>query len=113
MLNARIAPVGQPPLADGSDDHAFHMKIFYGLTPASEGKVHDFWALARDFCVGDEEIDRFLEKMQASVVQEDVDALNILQARANESDTWSEVSIKIDRGGLAARRVLETMKQVQ
>lgn len=113
MLNARIAPVGQPPLDDGTDGHAFHMKIFYGLTPASEGKVHDFWALARDFCVGDEEIDRFLEKMQASVVQEDVDALNILQARANESEQWTEVSIKIDRGGLAARRVLESMKEGQ
>jgi vanillate O-demethylase monooxygenase subunit len=71
--------------------------------------VYDFWALARDFCVGDDDIDRFLEKMQVSVVQEDVDALNILQARANESVEMSEVSVKIDRGGLAARRVLAAM----
>jgi len=109
MIHSRIATVGQPPLEDGSDDHAFHMKIFYGLTPASEGKVHDFWALARDFRVGDEQVDRSLEKMQVAVVQEDVDALNILQARAQESDHWTEVSVKIDRGGLAARRVLESM----
>jgi vanillate O-demethylase monooxygenase subunit len=109
MIHSRIAPVGQPPREDGSDDHAFHMKIFYGLTPATEGKVHDFWALARDFRVGDEQVDRSLEKMQTSVVQEDVDALNILQTRANESEQWTEVSIKIDRGGLAARRVLEAM----
>lgn len=109
LLHARIAPVGQPPLPDGNDDHAFHMKIFYGLTPSTEGKVYDFWALARDFCVGDDDIDRFLEKMQVSVVQEDVDALNILQVRANESVEMSEVSVKIDRGGLAARRVLAAM----
>ena len=109
MIHSRIASVGQLPLEDGSDDHAFHMKIFYGLTPASEGKVHDFWALARDFRVGDEEVDRSLEKMQTSVVQEDVDALNILQARVDESEHWSELSVKIDRGGLAARRVLELM----
>ncbi len=51
-LNSRIAPVGQPPLPDGTDDHAFHLKIFYGLTPSTESRVHDFWALSRDFCVG-------------------------------------------------------------
>jgi vanillate O-demethylase monooxygenase subunit len=110
LLHARIALVDQPPLPDGTDDHAFHMKIFYGLTPSSEGKVYDFWALARDFCVGDDEIDRFLEKMQAAVVQEDVDALKILQVRANGNAEVNEVSIKIDRGGLAARRALVAMK---
>jgi vanillate O-demethylase monooxygenase subunit len=111
LLHARIAPVGQPPLRDGTDDHAFHMKILYGLTPSSDGKVYDFWALARDFCVGDDETDRFLEKMQTSVVQEDVDALNILQVRANGTTESSEVSIKIDRGGIAARRMLASMRE--
>jgi vanillate O-demethylase monooxygenase subunit len=111
LLHARIAPVGQPPLPDGTDDHAFHMKILYGLTPSSDGKVYDFWALARDFCVGDDETDRFLEKMQTSVVQEDVDALNILQMRANGTTESSEVSIKIDRGGIAARRMLASMRE--
>ena len=48
------------PAPDGSDDHAFHMKILYGLTPSTEGSVYDFWALARDFCVGDAEVDVFL-----------------------------------------------------
>jgi vanillate O-demethylase monooxygenase subunit len=109
LLHARISAVGEPPRPDGSDDHAFHMKIFYGLTPSSEGKVYDFWALSRDFCVGDDEIDRFLEKMQTAVVQEDVDALNILQLRVDELMEVSEVSVKIDRGGLAARRVLVSM----
>ena len=109
LLNARLAPVEQPPLPDGTDDHAFHMKIFYGLTPSTETMVYDFWALARDFCVGDDEIDRFLEKMQTGVVQEDVDALTILQRRAEGTFEINEVSIKIDRGGLAARRMLVAM----
>jgi len=113
LLHARIAAVGEPPRPDGSDDHAFHMKIFYGLTPSSKGKVFDFWALARDFCVGDSEIDQFLEKMQRGVVQEDVDALNVLQMRADERMEESEVSVKIDRGGLAARRMLRTMDEAE
>lgn len=111
LLHARIAPVGQPPLPDGSDEHGFHMKILYGLTPSTETSVYDFWALARDFCVGDDEIDRFLEKMQGTVVQEDVDALNILQRRSDAFAEVNEVSIKIDRGGLAARRMLAAMKE--
>ncbi len=109
LLHARIAPVGEPPRPDGTDDHAYHMKILYGLTPSSEGKVLDFWALSRDFCVGDAEIDRFLENMQVGVVQEDVDALNILQLRSDELMEMGEVSVKIDRGGLAARRMLSAM----
>jgi hypothetical protein len=43
-------------------------------------------------------------------VQEDVDALNILQRRAQEIPEVTEVSVKIDRGGLAARRMLVAMK---
>jgi vanillate O-demethylase monooxygenase subunit len=111
LLNARIAAVDDPPHADGSDDHAFHMKILYGLTPSNDGRVYDFWALARDFCVGDAEVDVFLEKMQTAVVQEDVDALNILQARFENVPEVTEVSIKIDRGGLAARRILASMDE--
>jgi vanillate O-demethylase monooxygenase subunit len=109
LLHARISGVGEPPHADGSDDHAFHMKILYGLTPSSEGRVYDFWALARDFCVDDGEVDVYLEKMQTAVVQEDVDALNILHSRAESKREATEVSIKIDRGGLAARRTLRAM----
>lgn len=100
----------QTPLPDGTDDHAFHMKIFYGLTPSTETSVYDFWALARDFCVGDDEVDRFLEKMQRGVVHEDVDALNILLSRADERREVSEVSVKIGKGGLAARRVLAALR---
>ncbi len=109
MIHSRIAEVAKPPLPDGTDDHAFHMKIFYGLTPASPGRVHDFWALSRDFCVGQSEIDGFLSTMQVKVVQEDVDALNVLERRLAEATEPTEVSVKIDKGGLAARRLLRSL----
>lgn len=108
-LNSRIAPEGQEPRPDGGDDHAFHMKIFYGITPCTDTTVWDFWALSRDFGHDDAEVDSFLFKMQTGVVQEDVDALNVMQQRVNEGVEVSEVSIKIDRGGLAARRILAEM----
>lgn len=112
-LNSRVAPVDEPPGPDGSDEHAFHMKIFYGLTPSTETSVWDFWALSRDFARDDDEVDAFLEKMQINVVQEDVDALNILQRRLSEGHEPSEVSIKIDRGGLSARRVWRDLEAVE
>jgi vanillate O-demethylase monooxygenase subunit len=73
--------------------------------------VHDFWALSRDFCREDAEVDEFLMNMQVSVVQEDVDALNILEGRARDQIEQDEVSIKIDKGGLAARRLLRAMAE--
>jgi phenylpropionate dioxygenase-like ring-hydroxylating dioxygenase large terminal subunit len=109
MIHSRLAEVGRPPMPDGDDAHAFHMKIFYGLTPAAPGRVHDFWALSRDFCVGEAQIDGALSTMQVKVVQEDVDALNILERRLAEAVEPVEVSVKIDRGGLAARRMLRAM----
>jgi vanillate O-demethylase monooxygenase subunit len=111
VLQSRIAPVGQPPLPDGSDEHAYHMVIFYGLTPATEGSVHDFWALSRDFAREESDVDDFLMKMQTNVVQEDVDALTILERRVKEEVELSEVSVKIDKGGLAARRILRAFAQ--
>ncbi len=83
QLSSRIAPVGRPPVPDGTDDHAYHMVILYGLTPATDGRVHDFWALSRDFCSrATARWTSFLMKMQTNVVQEDVDALNVLESRA-------------------------------
>ena len=80
-----------------------------GLTPSTETSVYDFWALSRDFCLGDAAIDSALDKMQIAVVQEDVDALNIIQQRINSGREITEISVKIDRGGLAARHMLAQM----
>jgi phenylpropionate dioxygenase-like ring-hydroxylating dioxygenase large terminal subunit len=113
QLNSRIAEVGEYPKPDGTDDHAFHMKILYGLTPSTATSVWDFWVLARDFARDDRDADDFLEKMQVGVVQEDVDALNVLQRRIDEGQEITEMSIKIDRGGLAARRLLDQLLEEQ
>jgi phenylpropionate dioxygenase-like ring-hydroxylating dioxygenase large terminal subunit len=113
QLNSRIAKVGEYPEPDGSDDHAFHMKILYGLTPSTETSVWDFWVLARDFACDDRDADDFLEKMQTGVVQEDVDALNVLQRRIDEGQEITEMSLKIDRGGLSARRLIDQLLEEQ
>lgn len=108
LLHSRIVPVGAPPPGpDGEDSHAFHTEITYAITPSAEGKVYDFWAVSRDFAVDDSEVTEFLHAFNHKVVMQDVDALNLLQkVLADEPEGYQELSINIDTGGLAARRIL-------
>ncbi|MFJ8962391.1 Rieske 2Fe-2S domain-containing protein [Lentzea sp. NPDC102401] len=109
-LHSRIAPVGSVPNPDGTDPDAFHVEVVYAITPETESSTHDFWCVARDFALGDEEVSAFLAENNRTVVMQDVVALNVLeQVIANEPDGYQELSINIDTGGLAARRMLKRL----
>jgi vanillate O-demethylase monooxygenase subunit len=92
LLHSRIAPVGVLPEADGSDPNGFHT---------------DFWMVSRDWATDDDEVTEFLRSNNHTVVMQDVDALNLLQKTLGTERTgYQELSINIDTGGLAARRIL-------
>jgi hypothetical protein len=105
----RVAAAGVAPSADGSDADAAHVKVLYAITPVDDHNTLDFWAVCRDFALDDAAIDDFLATMNREVVLQDVKALSLIEQRLG--DDWSppEVSLKIDTGGLAARRVLESL----
>ncbi len=106
-LHSRIAPVGVLPRPDGSDPDAFHVEVTYAITPSTDGSVYDFWAVSRDFAQDDAEVSAVLRDLNHTVVMQDVDALNLLQRSLDAEPTgYQELSINIDTGGLAARRVL-------
>ncbi|MGI5152615.1 Rieske 2Fe-2S domain-containing protein [Plantactinospora sp. CA-294935] len=112
LLHSRIAPQGNYPPAEGPDDQAFHVEVVYAITPSTEHTTYDFWAVARDFALGDEEVSRFLHSSNHTVVMQDVTALNLLeQVLVKEADGYQELSINIDTGGLAARRILKRMAE--
>ncbi|MHC3471427.1 Rieske 2Fe-2S domain-containing protein [Streptomyces sp. 7R007] len=107
LLHSRIAPVGVLPEADGSDPNGFHTEITYAITPSRDGHVYDFWMVSRDWAVDDAEVTEFLRGNNHTVVMQDVDALNLLQKTLGTERTgYQELSINIDTGGLAARRIL-------
>ena len=110
QLNVRVAPTGSAPLPDGRDDDAAHVVVLYAITPVDEDNTLDFWAVCRNFGVGDRDVDTFLASMNRTVVQQDVTALDLLHSRLVEERASGaevrEVSLKIDTGGLAGRRVL-------
>jgi vanillate O-demethylase monooxygenase subunit len=113
-LHSRIAPTGVLPHADGTDPDAFHVKVVYGITPSTPDTTYDFWAVARDFAVGDQAVSDFLRENNHTVVMQDVTALNLLeQVIAAEPDGYQELSINIDTGALAARRMLARMAQAR
>ncbi|MEV4313473.1 aromatic ring-hydroxylating dioxygenase subunit alpha [Actinocrispum sp. NPDC049592] len=109
-LHSRIAPAGCVPRPDGSDPDAFHVEVVYAITPETEHTTHDFWAVARDFALDDEEVSAFLAESNRTVVLQDVEALDVLErVIATEPPGYQELSINIDTGGLAARRLLQRM----
>jgi vanillate O-demethylase monooxygenase subunit len=110
LLHSRIAPAGVLPNADGTDTGAFHVEVVYAITPETEHSTHDFWAVARDFALEDAKVSGFLHDSNRAVVLQDVAALNTLEkVIAAEADGYQELSINIDTGGLAARRILARM----
>ena len=110
LLHSRVAPVGVLPNEDGTDPHGFHVEVVYAITPETEHSTHDFWAVARDFALDDQEVSDFVAQSNRAVVMQDVTALNILeQVIESEQDGYQELSINIDTGGLAARRMLQRM----
>ncbi|SFC18337.1 vanillate O-demethylase monooxygenase subunit [Nocardioides terrae] len=110
LLHSRIAPVGVLPPEDGPDDQAFHVEVVYAITPETEHSTHDFWMVARDFALDDQEISTFLAENNRTVVLQDVTALDVLETVVEgEKDHYQELSINIDTGGLAARRLLQKL----
>lgn len=112
LLHSRVAPVGVLPPAEGPDDGAFHVEVVYAITPSTEHSTYDFWAVARDFALDDEAVSDFLRDSNRTVVLQDVKALDVLErVIASEPAGYQELSINIDTGGLAARRILARMAE--
>jgi vanillate O-demethylase monooxygenase subunit len=110
LLHSRIAPTGIEPGPDGDDSGAFHAEIVYAITPETETTTLDFWMVARDFALDDEDVSTFLAENNRTVVLQDVVALNALEkVIATEPEGYQELSINIDTGGLAARRLLRKL----
>ncbi len=107
LLHSRVAPVGVLPPETGPDDAAFHVEVVYAITPSTESSTYDFWAVARDFALEDTQVSEFLRESNRTVVLQDVEALNVLETvLQSEAGGYQELSINIDTGGLAARRIL-------
>ena len=95
------------PRPDGTDPEGFHVEVVYAITPSTQNTTYDFWMVARDFALDDDGVSQFLRDSNRTVVLQDVTALDLLeQVIASEPEGTQELSINIDTGGLAARRLI-------
>ena len=110
LLRSRIASPGVPPREHGGDSLAAHKNIVYGITPSTAGTTYNFWCVARDHEVGVKEADERGTISQNAVVQQDVVALELLERTlVTEPEGYQELSVNIDTGALAARRMLQKL----
>jgi phenylpropionate dioxygenase-like ring-hydroxylating dioxygenase large terminal subunit len=110
LLHSRVAPAGVVPRPDGTDPDGFHVEVVYAITPSTGHTTYDFWMVARDFALGDDGVSEFLRENNRTVVLQDVTALNLLEEVISaEPPGTQELSIGIDAGALAARRLLARM----
>jgi vanillate O-demethylase monooxygenase subunit len=98
-LHVRIAPTG------AGDDQAFFSKVMYALTPETKHSTHDFWVITRKSQPRPAWMDQSHIASQNTVLYEDMDALEALEANLPAEGGWQELSINNDRGGLQWRRV--------
>lgn len=101
------APLDDPPFGN----EAFRIRVFYAITPGGANITHFRFAMARDFGHDDDELSLLFERSQYDLIAEDARALEILQRGIDDQGWPTEVSIRIDSGGLASRRVLKQMAQ--
>jgi vanillate O-demethylase monooxygenase subunit len=109
LLHVRVAPAGSTPDGEREDPAAAHLEVLYAITPIDDHRTMDFWAVCRDFAVDDAGVDTFIASSNRAVVLQDVEALNLIEDRLGDDWEPDEVSLKIDTGGLAARRVLQRL----
>jgi vanillate O-demethylase monooxygenase subunit len=98
-LHVRIAEHGAP------DEQAFFSQVMYALTPETKTSTHDFWVIARKSGARPAWMDQAHIASQNTVLYEDMNALEALEANLPASGGWQELSINNDRGGLQWRRV--------
>lgn len=103
-LSQATSDGGQPPVTD-----TYRIRVFYAVTPALDSTTNYFFGMARDFGLESAELSELFEKSQHDLIAEDAEALEILQSSIDLEGWPSEVSIKIDSGGLAARRQLANL----
>ena len=83
----------------------FHFKILHMFTPETATTTHYFWATARDVAILDAQLEAGRGHAEATF-QEDVDALERIEAIWQHEPDIREISVVSDRAGLLMRRVI-------
>lgn len=91
----------------------FKVNLLHAITPETQGALHYWWFLARDFALDDQGASDFLIATTNKAFSEDVEALTLISTQYGEDDDWRELSFTTDKPGLAMRKTLMTLARAE
>lgn len=95
-------------LEPAGDRTEYKLAIIHAITPESEDRLHQFWALARDFAIDDESVTETLRAGTIKAFEEDVVALNAiteLKLKDGRKD-YRQVSTTSDKAGHQVHKLI-------
>jgi len=104
VIASRSTPHGSNDVSRGLE-----YRVVNGITPATKGTCHHFWAVPRNFAPGQEITDLF-HKGSITAFSEDVTVLEAQQAMLDaRADNIKWLSFKVDAGAVAARKIVDKL----
>jgi vanillate O-demethylase monooxygenase subunit len=103
VIKSRSVPHGSDP---DKTNLGIEYRVLNGITPATDGATHHFWAVPRNFAPQREVTEAF-HKGSVTAFSEDILVLEAQQERlAQQPKDQRWIDVNADSGGVAARRVV-------
>lgn len=107
-IDIGVAPVGTGA-PEGDRSQGISGRVMNTITPAGPGRCHYFWALARDYHLGDQGLTTLLTDGVARVFLEDKAMLEAQQQTVAAMPDYEFFNLNIDAGGMWTRRLIDRM----
>jgi vanillate monooxygenase len=83
--------------------------IYDSITPETDTTCHYFWAIARDYAVGDQKMTELARRATSTAFHEDQHMLEAQQRSIDADPGASQIDVIGDAGSLQARRIMERL----
>ena len=90
---------------DGNFEHAIRIHNAHAITPETATTTHHFWSNARDFGIGDPEIEQEVSVIR-KVFREDVAICEAQQRTINRFPNSPQIDVAMDHPTIQARNLL-------
>ena len=106
-IDVGIAPTGTGA-PEGDRSAGINGYILNTVTPAGPGRCHYFWAITRNYLIGDQSLTHVLRQGNAQVFTQDTEMLNAQQRAIQANPHHEFYNLNIDFGGMWMRRILDS-----
>ena len=112
MIDVGVAPVGAGATIEHHDQGVRGMVVDC-MTPESEGSMHYFWGMARNFDLDDAGFTARFKRAQGGVFAEDQVILEAQQRSIAANPDLKLQGYNIDQGGVRARQIIARLMRAQ